>query len=302
MRKWICLMLAALMLVSPAFALSFTDSAGIGLTLDTPPQRVAVLFSSLAEIWLEAGGEIAVTVGESIERGFCGEDIPLVDAGSGKSINAELLLSCAPDFVICSTDTPAQAELAGLLNRAGIPCAQMCIDSLADYLYTLEVMTAITENPAAYETSGAAVQAQVEALLKSEGAQALAGMRILFVRAGSTARSTKAKGTQDHFACAMLAELGCINIADEAPILLDGLSMESILAADPDYVLFAMQGDEAAARANIESMLQTPAWAQLAAVRQGRWAILPKELFHFKPNARWAQAYAYLINLLSEAS
>ena len=302
MRKWLCCMLAALMLCSPALAFSFTDSAGVEISLDTPPQRVAVLFSSLAEMWLDAGGEIAVTVGESVERGFCEEGIPLVDAGSGKSINAELLISCAPDLVICSADTPAQAELAALLNRAGIPCAQLRIDSLADYLCAFGIMTGLTGNAAAYEASGAAVEAQVRTLLASEQAQAISGMRVLFVRAGSTARSTKAKGTQDHFACAMLSELGCINIADEAPVLLDGLSMESILAADPDFVFFAMQGDEAAARANIEAMLQTPAWAQLAAVRQGRIAVLPKELFHFKPNARWAQAYAYLIDLLSEAA
>ena len=295
-------MLAMLLLCVPALAMSFTDCAGVEFTLDAPPQRVAVLFSSLAEIWLDAGGEIAVTVGESVERGFCEEGVPLVDAGSGKNINAELLIACAPDLVICSADTPYQVELAALLNRAGIPCAQMRIDSLADYLHTLEIMTAITENPAAYEASGAAVQTQVEALLKSPEAQSLAGMRILFVRAGSTARSTKAKGTQDHFACAMLAQLGCVNIADEVPVLLDGLSMEAILAADPDYILFAMQGDEAAARKNIGSMLQTPAWAQLSAVRQGNTAILPKELFHFKPNARWAEAYAYLIDLLSEAA
>ncbi|MBO5273008.1 MAG: hypothetical protein J6I45_00160 [Clostridia bacterium] len=39
----------------------------------TMPEKTAVLFSSLAEIWLEAGGSVDITVGESIERGFVPE-------------------------------------------------------------------------------------------------------------------------------------------------------------------------------------------------------------------------------------
>ena len=39
-------------------------------------------------------------------------------------------------------------------------------------------------------------------------------------------------------------------------------------------------------------------WKDLAAVREKNYAFLPKELFHFKPNARWAEAYAYLAELL----
>ena len=36
----------------------------------------------------------------------------------------------------------------------------------------------------------------------------------------------------------------------------------------------------------------------LTAIREKRYTILPKELFHFKPNARWDEAYRYLYDLL----
>ena len=71
----------------------------------------------------------------------------------------------------------------------------------------------------------------------------------------------------------------------------------------PSYPTFGPGGNgDWFRRDGMKSMLQTPAWAQLTAVRQGNTAILPKDLFHFKPNMRWAEAYAYLINLLSEAA
>ncbi|MPN53734.1 hypothetical protein SDC9_201400 [bioreactor metagenome] len=39
-------------------------------------------------------------------------------------------------------------------------------------------------------------------------------------------------------------------------------------------------------------------WQRLTAVRTGNYDYLPKDLFQFKPNARWDQAYAYLLKLL----
>ena len=43
---------------------TFTDSEGAIVELSHKPQKTAVLFSSLAECWLEAGGEVYATVGE----------------------------------------------------------------------------------------------------------------------------------------------------------------------------------------------------------------------------------------------
>ena len=72
---------------------SFTDDAGREVTLYSKPQRVAVLMSSLAEVWALAGGKIDITVGESVERGFAGGSVILVDLGAGKTINTELLIN-----------------------------------------------------------------------------------------------------------------------------------------------------------------------------------------------------------------
>lgn len=276
--------------------LTFTDDAGQEIRLDKKPERVAVLFSSFAEIWTLSGGEVAVTVGESVERGFAGGDALLVDSGAGKTINEERLLSCRPDFVICSADIPAQVSAAELLNTAGIPAAVFRVESFADYLRVLSVCTQITGNAEAYETYGASVKREIDGLLS--GAADETQMKILFIRAGSSARSTKAKTAEEHFACAMLRELGTYNIAENARVLLDGLSIEEILTENPDYIFISTMGNEAAARRYMDSVLADSTWQSLDAVKAGRYAYLPKELFQFKPNARWAQAYRYLREIL----
>lgn len=274
----------------------FTDDGGRTVRAPRAPARVAVLFSSLAELWLLAGGEVAITVGESVERGIVSPDVVLVDAGAGKSITEELLIGARPDFIIGSADIPAQREAVSLARELGIPAALFHLESFSDYLRILGIMTEITENPTAYSRYGQALSAEIEEIksaIPSNGSPS-----VLFIRAGSTAASTRAKRAEDHFAAAMLSELGARNIADDAPILLDGLSLEVILLADPDEILFVTMGDEGAARENIENMLASPAWQALSAVKAGEVHILPKEIFQYKPNGGWADAYRYLAELL----
>ncbi|MBQ8208775.1 MAG: ABC transporter substrate-binding protein [Clostridia bacterium] len=259
--------------------------------------KTAVLFSSLAQVWLEAGGSIDITVGETTKRGFAPEGTLLVDDGAGKTINTELLLSYKPSLVICSSDIPAQAEVADILEKNGIEVIRLHIESFEDYLSALDIMTDITGNKAAYENAVNKLGASIRALLQSEEVKAISGTEILFVRAGSTASSTKSKTSEDHFAAAMLSEFGCINIADGAPV--SELGMEAILASDPEYIFFSLMGDEESARANVESLLASEAWSALTAVKEGKAVILPKELFHFKPCSRWGEAYEYLADILT---
>lgn len=277
---------------------SFTDSTGAAVTLAEQPETVAVLFSSYAEIWTLAGGTVAVTVGESVERGFAPEGTALVDQGAGKTIDHELLLAAQPDFIIGSADIAAQVEACQLLADSGIPCALFRVDTFDDYLAMLEICTDITGNAAAYDRYGIAVQEQIAGVKAAVAALNAEPKDILFIRAGSQYSATKAKRAPDNFVCTMLDELGSHNIADDADLLLDGLSLEEILLRDPDHIFLTTMGDEDAARSYIQDLFRQEGWRDLTAVKTGKYTFLPKTLFHFKPNARWAEAYALLAELL----
>ena len=108
----------------------------------------------------------------------------------------------------------------------------------------------------------------------------------------------KAKGS-DNMAGNVVG-YGLNNMADGDNSLLESLTLEAIVEADPDYIFVVTMGkdDEKTMAALAESLTDNPAWAGLTAVREGRYVRLDKMLFHYKPNARWAESYAFLYALL----
>ncbi|MBR2413573.1 MAG: ABC transporter substrate-binding protein [Clostridia bacterium] len=277
---------------------TFTDSTGYTVTLPAKPQKTAVLFSSFAEIWALSGGEIALTVGESVERGFADPTVALADTGAGKTVNKEILLAAECDFVIGSADIPAQVQAVELLRKNGVPCALLRVETFADYLEILRIFCDINENESAYNTYGTAVQTEIDNIFASMPTDSPAP-RILFIRSGSSVSSAKAKTADTHFAAAMLKELGTYNIAEAAWVLTENLSTEEILIQNPDFIFIATMGEEDAAKAYMNSVLQSDTWQALTAVQNGRVIYLPKDLFQYKPNHRWAEAYEYLANQLN---
>lgn len=275
----------------------FEDDTGVTVAVPYKPKTVAVLTSSLADLWCTAGGSVDITVGETLERGFAGEGVVLVDAGAGKTIDMEGLIAAKPDFVLYSAELAGQTACAAALRSAGIPAAGFSVETFGDYLRLLKICTDILQEPERYQTYGVQLQTRVAALIALAQDQPFQP-DILFVRAGSSARYTKAKTAENHFVCGMLKELGTYNIAEKAPVLLDGLSTEEILLSDPDMIFFTTMGDEAAGGAYMQSLVEDPVWQSLTAVRTGNVHQLPKELFQYKPNARWDEAYAWLIRLL----
>lgn len=274
----------------------FSDSLGNKISLKSRPKKVAVLFSSYAEVWTIAGGKIGISVGEAVERGFVESSVELVDSSAGKAIDNESLINYEPDFVICSAEIPAQKKTAELLNSQGIPCAAFKVDSFDDYLSMLKICTDITGESSRYEEYGTKVQKRIDDILnkaKNENEE-----KILFIRAGSSEKYTKAKTAEDHFAAKMLKELGTKNIAENAPVLLDGLSTEEIVSENPDCIFISLMGSEQAAKKHMESVFQSSAWQSLKAVKENKCYYLPKDLFQFKPNNRWDEAYLYLAKTL----
>ena len=277
---------------------TIVDSTGNEITLYEEPKKVAILFSSYAEIWKLAGGKADISVGESVERGFADKNCILVDTESGHtSINTELLISCDPDLVIGTADHEIQRKTADFCNENGIPAILYKIETFEDYLEVLKTFTDLLNNDDNYKTYGTDIKNQIDVILNKIPSDKET-KKVLFIRSGSSARSAKAKTSNENFVCKMLNELGTFNIAENAPILLDGLSTEEILKEDPDMIFVSAMGDEKAAISYMDSLFKSDEWNSLTCVKDGNYYYLPKDLFHFKPNARWADAYYYLAKLI----
>ena len=276
---------------------SFTDDLGQEFELE-PPQRVAAMIGSFADIWCLAGGRdsLIAAAGDawtSFDLGL-GEDV--ADLGAVKEPNLEVLLAAEPDLILASVNTAADLELKEPLARAGIPAAYFEGDCFDDYLRMLEVCARLTGQPERYKTYGEDVRARVDAALARQDGSA---PRVLYVRASGS--SCKAKGSEGSVLGEMLAELGCVNIADGGG-LLENLSLEGVIAGDPDYIFAVLQASDVnveKARASLEAaLLSNPAWGTLRAVREGRFITLDHKLYNLKPNARWGEAYEGLADIL----
>lgn len=276
---------------------TFTDSEGEIVELSHKPQKTAVLFSSLAECWIEAGGEVYVTVGESVERGLVKEETELVDKGAGKTVDTEKLISLEPDFVICSADIASHRDVASALKKAKIPVAMLRMDTFEDYLTILRTLTKITGKTENYEQFGENAKSEIEQIISGEKREN--NPKILFVRSGSSYSSAKAKKADDNFAAKILEDFGCINIADKAEVLLDNLSAEVILKENPQYIFVSVMGDYDNSKAYMQELLAKKEYASLDAVKNGRVYFLPKELFQYKPCGRWAESYRYIYSILN---
>lgn len=272
-----------------------TDSEGNSVTVPQDP-RVISLYGSFAEAWVLSGGELVGATQDAIdERGLeLSADTTVV--GTVKHPNLEKILALSPDLVILSADIAPQTELTESLTNAGITWAAFRTDTFSEYKFMMQQFCAITGREDLYQTNVADVEDRINAILEKIPQDGENAPSVLLMRAFAT--GVKAK-RDDNLAGVILKEFGCRNIADDHPSLLEDLSIEQVIADDPDNIFVSTMGDEDEALAYLqENILSVPTWSGLTAMKNGRYYVLPKELFHNKPNNRWDESYEYLAKIL----
>ena len=304
MKRLICMVLLCALLCGCApdrdevTGRYFTDDLGRTVVVDQP-ERVACLLGSFADVWYHAGGTIIAAPDDAwVDFGFpMPEDA--VNLGNTKDLSLEALLAAEPDFVIGSVNTPEHLQWKDTLEAAGIPVAYFEVSDFEDYLRMLEICTAITDRMDVYVTRGLSLQRKIDECI-ARAAERGTSPRVLYLRASAT--SIRAKNSKGSVLGEMLADLGCINIADTDDTLLENLSVEHILMQDPEFIFIVRLGDdEEAARENAYQFLRdNPALESLTAVKNNRVIFLDKRMYNMKPNNLWAEAYLQLEDILLE--
>ena len=275
-------------------AVSFTDDLGRELTVENP-QRVVTLIGSFTDIWLLAGGSVVGACDDSWSS--LNLDLPedVINTGKVAEPNLENILSADPDFIIASVNTSANMELLETFESLGINCAYFDVSNFENYLDMLKICTDITGRSDLYEKNGLEVQQQIEeAKARADGS----APTVLYLR--TSTKSIQAKTSEGNVCGEILANLGCVNVADSDESLLENLSLEAIMKVDPDYIFVTPQGtDKEAALANIEATFTSnPAWQTLTAVQEGRYYVLDPYLYNLKPNERWGESYEKMADIL----
>lgn len=274
-------------------AITFTDAIGNEVTVSTC-RRVVSLYGSFAETWMLAGGTLVGVTDDAVdERQLDFGDAEVSIIGSVKEPNLENIFALEPDLVLLSADIAAQVALDDVLTQSGISHAYFQVDSFSDYLTMLQQCCTCTGHPENFEVYGTSVQQQIDRVL--ETVQGQPSPSVLLLRAYST--GVKAKGT-DNLTGVMLQDLGADNLVEHGSVLED-ISLEEILVQNPDFIFVTTMGKESAALAFLDDNFKSnPAWSSLTAVQNENVIVLPKELFHYKPNARWGESYEVLAKFL----
>lgn len=275
---------------------TYTDALGREVSI-TSHERVACLMGSFADMWCIAGGKESLVA--SADDTWTGFDLDLSDTvqnlGQIKEPNLEVLLESEPDLVFASSKMQSNTDMLETLEKAGISVVYLDVTGFEDYLSVLKMMTDLTGDSEAYEKNGEALKTQIEeAKSRQDGSEP----SVCIIRVAGTAVSVK--GSDDTVLSEMCKDLGCKNIADEHESLLENLSMETIIEADPDFIFVVYQGtdEEASSKVFEENVSSNEAWSGLSAVKNGNFYVMDRTLYNLKPNARWGEAYEKLADII----
>ncbi|WP_313342173.1 ABC transporter substrate-binding protein [Sedimentibacter sp.] len=270
----------------------FTDSSGEEVTITRNPQRVIVLQNSLLEIWDQSGGKVVGRVEESedkmVENAMTAEVV-----GSMGAPSLEKILSLQPDLIIISGSYTAQREMVPSFEQNNIQVINLDNDLLEDYYKTVRLFTAITGREDLYENHVNDIQKKVDEIVSKAPKDKNYKAVVMFATAKSiTVRDSSTMVGE------MIKDLNVINISDSADAGADTktFSIEKILQEDPDFIFVQTMGSdlEKITERLKSDALDNPAWASLTAVKEDRYIVLPKNLYLYKPNDRYPEAYERL--------
>lgn len=274
----------------------FTDARGEEVTLTKNPKKVVCLYNSYLDIWDSCGGTVIGRVEES-------EDKPVesamsaIEVGTAGSPSLEKILSLEPDLVILTNGFKTQVEMLPMFEQNSIEFITIKNDLLEDYYTTVRLFTALNGREDLYEKYMNEVRKGVEDVVDKAPKDKKYKVLILF----ATSKNISVRNSETMVG-EMLKDLNTINISDgetdssTAKIF----SMEKIIQEDPDFIFVQTMGsDKEKIQERLKNDVQSnPAWATLKAVKNDSYIVLPKNLYLYKPNERYPEAYKGLAEIL----
>lgn len=274
------------------------DADGNPVRLTKNPKRTIVNYTSLVGLWYQAGGT-AVGMPETANLAELPEAARTIrTTGHTANPNIEAVLALEPDFVILANNMEKQRAMADILKAAGIEVLMLQYENYGDYVGILDLFYRLNGGSIAQDAASELMQNEVEDLVSRSKAQAAVKFLSLF----ASARDVQAETNRAHVAF-MASYLGAQNITSySAPSRSQTrlpFSIERIHMEDPDVIFVTTMGNSDQIRQKMrQDFMESQVWQGLKAVQTGRVHFLPNELFLYKPNERFAEAFRQLAELL----
>jgi len=257
------------------------ESAGGTWTLDAAPQQIISLSPTATETLYAIGAGDQIVAVDSYS--YFPEEAPVTDL-SGFDPNVEAIIAFDPDLVVISNDAN---DLIASLTELDIPVlvSSAPADIEGGYATMAELGLATGHVD---ETADVISQLRAEI---AEAYEAAAGTDVrVYHELGDSLFSASSFG----FVGSVYAEMGALNIADEADVDQGGfpqLTEEYIVAADPELIVMTDQVGYTA-----EDLAARPGWSEITAVKNGNIVVVNADIA-----SRWGPRLPQFIQAVGDA-
>lgn len=255
-------------------------NCGVEVTFDSPPERVVTIKSTSTEMLLALGLEDRI-VGTAFQDGpvpprwaAAAADLTVI---AERMPSEESVLELEPDLVYAGWESNFSPDGAG--DRA-----ELAALGVASYVQPAACQTAGQPPKLDFEEIFREIE-EVAAIFRTDAAELLAEQRATLAGIepvdGAPTALWWSSGTETPFVGAgigapqlILETAGLTNIAGDLEATWGPLGWEAVLDADPD-VLVLVDADWNTAEHKIGYLESNPATANLTAVREGRYVVVP---------------------------
>lgn len=241
------------------------DDTGRELRLATPARRIVSLAPHITEVLFAAGaGERIVGAVAYSDYPEAARDIPRV--GGYSNIDIEAITVLRPDLVIAWSSGNASAHL-DKLGALGIPVYVNEARSFEGVARSLEMFGRLAGTETVANQAATAFRARREALARRYSGQA--AVRMFYQVWAQPLMTINGK----HLISDAIRLCGGINVFDDLPKLAPSISVEAVLAANPEVIVAS--GMDAS---RPEWLDQWKRWPSLAASAADNLYFIPPEL------------------------
>ncbi len=277
-----------------ADTVSYSDYSGKTVTVKKHPKRVVVLFNSFLDLWYFAGGKAVARVKGEINVPPAAEKVEIV--GTLGNPNLEKIVSLKPDLVIVNREMKNQRKINSFLTSGDIPFIEISYINYNDFLFISDLFCRINGSVQGLKKIEK-IKSDINGIVSKCPDKGNPLVMITFASANSITAELPGGDTGT-----ILKMLKAKNIATSSPVKNGSridMSIEKITAMNPDIMLVKMMGTQDAVQARLKDYFKSnSSLKEIRAVKNDRVYYLPRELFMYKPNEKYPEAFEYLAKIL----
>jgi iron complex transport system substrate-binding protein len=270
------------------------DADGKKVKLTKNPKRTIICYTSLVGLWHYVGGSV-IGIPSSRGKDRAPEELRKTERiGTFSSLNLEKIISMKPDLVLLYAHVKSQRAAQDILRANKTETILLDYRNYDDFLKILDLFARLNDKGKKVKTLAFPVLSEINATIKK--ASKLKGPRFL-----SLMLTGKGVNAETNYAntARMATLLGGKNIVPEKGIPESmsrvKFSLEKIMMEDPDVILITTMGDFDKLTSKMkDKFVKDPVWASLRAVKTNHVYFLPSDLFLYRANEKYSDAFRIL--------